>query len=183
MIKFLRQKNNEGFTLVETLIAISVFTLSIVALMSFLSQNISNIGYAKKKIIAAYLAQEGIEYIRNMRDNYILYTGTTSLTWNTFVTKISPCDSNNDCGFDTSISQTDPNSIFLCSAHVDQCKLYVSDGNYNTNLNGIDSGFVREIRMTSTSLNEIKIFSTVSWSQGAGIYSITFSDSLFNWVE
>ena len=183
MIKFFRQKNNKGFTLVETLIAISVFTLSIVALMSFLSQNISNTGYAKKKIIAAYLAQEGIEYIRNMRDNYILYTGTTSLAWNDFIGKISPCDSSNDCGFDSSISFNNPNSVFLCSAHTEQCKLYVNNGDYNTNLNGIDSGFVREIRMASTNLNEIKIFSTVSWSQGVGVYSITFSDSLFNWVE
>ncbi len=44
-------------------------------MMSFLSQNISNTGYAKKKIIAGYLAQEGVEYVRNMRDNAVLYTG------------------------------------------------------------------------------------------------------------
>jgi prepilin-type N-terminal cleavage/methylation domain-containing protein len=84
MIRFLKQKNkacsskpwrSRGFTLVETLIAISIFSVVIITMMSFLSQNISNTGYAKKKIIAGYLVQEGIEYVRNMRDNAVLYTG------------------------------------------------------------------------------------------------------------
>jgi len=76
MIKFLKQKNkNTGFTLVETLIAISIFSVSIIAMMSILGRGISDANYAKKKLTASYLAQEGIEYVRNMRDNAVLYTG------------------------------------------------------------------------------------------------------------
>lgn len=64
---------NKGFTLVETLVAISIFTLSMVAVLSVLVTSISNTSYAKRKMVASYLAQEGIEYVRNMRDNYVLY--------------------------------------------------------------------------------------------------------------
>jgi Tfp pilus assembly protein PilV len=78
-------KLSGGFTLVETLIAISIFSLSIIALMSILGGGISNTNYAKTKITASYLAQEGIEYVRNMRDNYVLYTNITGLNWNGFV--------------------------------------------------------------------------------------------------
>ncbi len=83
MSKFLKQKN-KGFTLVETLVAISIFSVSILALMSVLASGISNTNYAKRKLAAAYLAQEGIECIRNKRDNYVLYPDSTH-DWSKFV--------------------------------------------------------------------------------------------------
>lgn len=82
MHKFFKQ-NNKGFTLVETLVAISIFTASILGLISVLASGISNVGYAKKKIMATYLAQEGIEYARNIRDTHVLYEGVSG--WNNFL--------------------------------------------------------------------------------------------------
>lgn len=92
MSKFIKQNNKGftrtpkfgvtpkggGFTLVETLIALSIFTVSILGLMSILATGISNTGYAKRKVAAEYLAQEGIEYVRNLRDTTVLYDATSS---------------------------------------------------------------------------------------------------------
>ena len=75
-------KLNTGFTLVETLVAVSIFSISILGMMSVLGSSIANTNYAKRKIIATYLAQEGIEYIRNMRDTAVLYNGGGN--WNSF---------------------------------------------------------------------------------------------------
>ena len=83
MKKFFQQKNKglacrsmaEGFTLVETLVAISIFTMSILALLVILTQGIANTNYAKHKITASYLAQEGIEYARNVRVLEMLVLG------------------------------------------------------------------------------------------------------------
>mgnify|MGYP001590493320 CR=1 FL=1 len=76
-IKFnkLNKSFTTGFTLVEVLVAISIFTVSLIGMMSVLAGSIANTSYAKQKMIATYLAQEGIEYVRNMRDNAVLYTG------------------------------------------------------------------------------------------------------------
>ena len=79
-----KQNKKNGFTLIETLVAVSIFTMSIMALLVVLTQGIANNNYAKKKILASYLAQEGIEYIRNMRDTYTLYTGVPGNSWNGF---------------------------------------------------------------------------------------------------
>src|SRR3989338_1736354 len=91
MKSFLKKNNklNRAFTLVETLIAISIFSISVLALMSVLGQGISNTNYAKQKILASYLAQEGVEYIRNMRDTYVLYSATSTLGWSAFNTKLN----------------------------------------------------------------------------------------------
>jgi type II secretory pathway pseudopilin PulG len=79
-----------GFTLIETLVAVSIFTLSIIALLVVLTQGIADNNYAKRKVIAGYLAQEGIEYMRNMRDTFVLFDPTDSQTgWNAFNTKVA----------------------------------------------------------------------------------------------
>jgi type II secretory pathway pseudopilin PulG len=76
-------KQNRGFTLVETLVAISIFTLSILAMMSVLASGISDTNYAKQKMTATYLAQEGIETMRNTRDTYVLYPNSGN-DWDSF---------------------------------------------------------------------------------------------------
>lgn len=189
--KIFKQKNNEfiripkfgvipkggGFTLVETLVAISIFTMSILGLLAVLSQGISDTSYAKRKMIAEYLAQEGIEYVRNIRDTYVLYTIPGG--WTSFTSKMSLCVSTSECGFDNTLPSPD---VFVCASHPQECKLYEDNGNYNTNLLGSDSGFIRMIHMDRID-DEIKVFSTVSWMQGSGEHSITFSENLFNWAE
>lgn len=170
----LKSRNSGGFTLVETLVAIAIFTVSIVALMSVLGSGISNTNYAKQKIIASYLAQEGIEYMRNMRDANVLYGGGNG--WNNFKSGLAPCNVGNGCSFDTVF----PHDVSICN-NPNECKLYINNGSYNTTT-GTDSGFVRKIWATS-SADEVIIYSKVEWTQGSGNYNITFSEYLFDWIE
>ncbi len=121
MQKFFKQKNS-GFTLVETLVAISIFTMSILALLSVLASGISDTGYAKQKMKASYLAQEGIECIRNVRDNYVLYTAVTGLGWKDFVA-------------------LDPNTDITCP--------FVNDSNFRRSLSIVDIGSDDEVKILS----------------------------------
>lgn len=199
MIKYYFKKQNKfksGFTLVETLVAISIFSVSIVALISILANGISNTNYAKKKLIAAYLAQEGVEYVRNIRDTHVLYDPTSAQTgWTSFNTKLTNASCNNatnGCYLGDLLSTAYTNSTQpMISIPLNPCTsstcangamLYdPSTGKYG--YSGVASGYSRKITTSAISLNETKVTSTVYWTQGSGTKSIVFSENLFNWVE
>jgi len=201
------KKTNKAFTLIETLVAISIFSLSVLGLMSVLASGLSNITYAKRKMTADYLAQEGIEYIRNMRDTYVLYSSDTQTGWNAFNVKVAGaifpsgntiCATTNGCYLNTDgLSYSVPSSMAMTLLIPIACTnttcsnaplLYDSGndllwgGKYNYTL-GTQSGFIRTIKVNQISANETRIFSIVSWQQGSGTYNTTFSEDLFNWVE
>ncbi len=193
MKKFFKQKNNitGGFTLIETLVAISIFTMSIVSVMVVISGGISDTNYAKKKIIAGYLAQEGIEEMRNMRDTSVLYFGATGqVGWDKFVTNIASCLTVNGCYFDNSELLYSNDNMPIMHVSLPPCNQVCpvimfdeTNGKYEYNPAGVDSGFNRKITAVHYTPDEIKITSVVSWVQGSGVVSVTFSENLFNWTQ
>ena len=52
-------KTKKGFTIIESLVAISILTLAITGATSAIQAGISSYTFSKDQIIAFYLAQEG----------------------------------------------------------------------------------------------------------------------------
>lgn len=185
-----------GFTLIETLVAISIFSLSTLGLLVILAKGISDTTYTKRKIVAGYLAQEGIEYMRNMRDTFVLYDEVDTQTgWNNFHTYITSvgasCQQSNGCYLNAdnlfSISPPMPMSkvtLTACGSSCPSLKFDIATGKYGYTL-GTDSGFTRKISVVAVGapVNEVQIFSTVYWGQGSGSYNTIFKEDLFNWME
>lgn len=165
--------------LLETLVAVSIFTVSALALLSILSQGITSTGFAKKKVVGAYLAEEGIEMIRNQRDTLIISSATAQIGWEAFVSDVSlKCS--------TACYVDDSNTVSACGSGVCSPLLYdssIGQYNYTQSSTSVDSGFIRTITITPTSVDEYTITSLVSWPQGSASGSVSFSESLFNWVE
>jgi type II secretory pathway pseudopilin PulG len=62
-------KSGAGFTLVETLVAITVLLVAIVGPMTIAAQGLQASFFAREETTAVYLAQEGIEAVERARDN------------------------------------------------------------------------------------------------------------------
>src|SRR3989338_6121163 len=62
------RSKTKGFTIIESLIAISILLTAIAGAGSAVQTGISSYIFSKDQIIAFYLAQEGFEQIRNIRD-------------------------------------------------------------------------------------------------------------------
>lgn len=65
-------EKTRAFTLIETLVAVSLLTIAITAPMSLVSKSLSTAYYARDQITAFHLAQEAIEAARHLRDHNVL---------------------------------------------------------------------------------------------------------------
>lgn len=63
-----RIKKNNGFSLLETIVAISILMITIVGPLSLASKGIVFADYVKDEITGFYLAQESVEAIKNIID-------------------------------------------------------------------------------------------------------------------
>lgn len=61
----------KGFTIVETLVAITILMIAIAGPLVVASKGLFGANVSKDQMIASYLAQESIEVVKNLRDNNI----------------------------------------------------------------------------------------------------------------
>lgn len=71
-----------GFTLIETLVAISILLIAIVGPMTVAQKGIKNAYFATEQVTAVFLAQEAIEAVRELRDDAALDAYDRSYTEN-----------------------------------------------------------------------------------------------------
>lgn len=173
---------NKGFTIVESLIAITVLILAITGTASAIQTGISSYIFSKDQIIAFYLAQEGFEQIRNIRDE----NGLLNQNWLTGISSNSsdPCYFGNACIVDP----LDSGGVFVerCSAGPGNCP--VLRQNASTGFLGYDSSwpatiFRREITLTQINANEVSVQVTVNWSKGLVNRQFKAKENLLNWQQ
>lgn len=63
-----KKTGQQGFTFIEVVVALGIIAVAFSAIMTLARGTISAIGVARRELIAANLAQEGIEVVRNIRD-------------------------------------------------------------------------------------------------------------------
>jgi len=68
MLICLNVKMNKGFTILEAIAAIFVMTVGVLGAYAVVQQIIVYNSISSSRLTAAYLAQEGIEIVRNIRD-------------------------------------------------------------------------------------------------------------------
>ncbi len=176
-----------GYTLLETLVAIVVLSLAIVAPLGIASKSLFQALLAKEQLTAFYLAQEGMEAMRHLRDTNILRTGggPTGYDWLDGI----PVPLDQDLYIDVStIGSGAPHRVEpdLCPGGV--CPPLTLDPNSGLyaydELNDPASPFTRIVRVTpSTNGNpdEVSVIVTVNWSVGENNRSVVLREVLFNW--
>ena len=174
----------KGFTLVETMVAISILMLGILGPLSIASSGLRNSLFAKDQVTAYYLAQEGIEYVRYVRDNNYLKK-------NDWLGGLSDCTEQYGCAVDTekwfttNISVTTKCTSTDCGN--DDLLYKINSNQHYTHQSGSENTatpFTRIIKVENTpntpTDKEIKVTSTVTWQTGAGQKSFTLTENVFN---
>ncbi|MDO8509539.1 MAG: type II secretion system protein [bacterium] len=176
-MKFLKLKSTSGFTIIETLVALSIFSFSLVGLLTISSGRVHDISNVRNQLTANYLAQEGIETIRNYRDNLVMTTGG----WNTFSTAIINACKTSGCSTDSLSRKFTTCSVANCGILSQDATTGYYDGFGSI---GTPTPFRRVITIKSSTNNlndELVITSTVYWTEGSNNRTVEMAENLFNW--
>lgn len=79
-------KNKKGFSIGEVLLSAFILAFTLVVLIGVLSASLRDSIDSRDSIIASALAQEGVELVRNLRDNNWIYLGTGKTSFTGFPT-------------------------------------------------------------------------------------------------
>lgn len=169
-------RTKHGFTLIETMVAIALLTISIVAPMSLTTQSLASAYYARDQITAFHLAQEAIESVRHVRDGNVLKNALGTPT-----ALLADIPS----GAPFTIDTTNDDSMVVCGGTC-QVLRKSSGGLYGYDAAWTPTYFTRTVTATvvpDSNDNEINVTVTVEWKTGSfQTRSFTIAENLFSWV-
>ncbi len=179
-MKNLKLKMKKGFTLMETLVAISILLIAVVAPMLTIGGALSFIYIARDQMIAVNFAQEGIEVVRQKRDSNMLNAWKNGVgSWKENLSAgeyiidatnlkgsgtLLSCDASCDVDNKKSIRQDQGTGLFY------QTKV-VSPGE--------NTQFTRIVKIEDVSSIEKTVTSTVIWSAGSIPKKVEVKESIF----
>jgi|AntRauTorckE6833_2_1112554.scaffolds.fasta_scaffold05290_5 prepilin-type N-terminal cleavage/methylation domain-containing protein len=186
----------DGFSLVETLVAITILLVVVVGPMTISTSTARSTSFSSEQVVAFFLAQEGAEIAQMVRDDFLLNdTSDIQGGWNDFVRNESSNNFMYNCfqspGCLLELNTDSAGSIknrTLCNDG--NCRLYVDiDGDTRSKYTHDSSGneptpYSRIIKLeeVATNPNEIKVISTVTWRTGnqRQSQSVSVETHLFN---
>ena len=184
--------NHKGFTLIETLFSILIFSAALISLMTIAGRGISATGDAAQETTAHYLAQEGLEVVRNLRDTNFL---TPSLPWDTGFAQCNTTTNACNVVYDATLAPT------VTGCGLSKCPLYQNvQGEFVNQSSGALSQYTRSIMVTpitsntgaslpdpssgTTSINnvnEYQVVSTVYWTSKGIPHVVSLETLLKDW--
>jgi len=179
-------RTTQGFTLVETLVAITVIMIALIGPFYGLQHAISYSEASRDTLIAESLAQEGMEFVYSVRDDNYLddlqspgdRTWLASLDGTQGGTNThANCYNANGCMVDPTQETVEACTSDGCTwLRLSDTGLYTQDTSYNP------TPFTRTVKLTKVTDTQTNVTVTVTWSTNRIPYSTSVTDSLYNWL-
>ncbi len=161
----------QAFTLLEVLVALFVITVGVGGVFSLVTQTLSFAANAQSQLTATYLAQEGIEIVRNIRDSNFLriHKGVTSAHWDDGLTG---CES----------SSTGCEADYTSTSLLSQDRFLNIAQNFYSYLPGTQTAFKRKIFIDAPSPDVRNVTVQVSWQERGRTHQVSDATVLYNWL-
>ncbi|MFH1656929.1 MAG: prepilin-type N-terminal cleavage/methylation domain-containing protein [bacterium] len=174
-------KSNRGFTLLEVIIAVFIISVGVGGMAAIMPSLISGSSINQSRLVAAYLAQEGIEIVRNIRDTNWLedHYGPVPVAWDEGFFPMS-FDCTTGCEIDYLGVSAPPNIGPYTGAKL---KIDPINGYYNY-ASGQDTKFDRKITVQRDwgDPNNILIITVdVFWNDRGKPYNFSVQEKLYKW--
>ncbi len=165
--------NKKGFTLLETLIAVTILSVSLAGPITIASQGLASAFFAKEQITAFYLAQEAVEYVRSVRDENFL-------TGNSWLDGIS------NCVGEVCVVDMPAHSHKVCSTGTcAPLNFNSTTALYNNSAiggNNQPSIYTRELRLEQINADEVSISVVLIWESKTRTRTFQIRENIYNWL-
>jgi len=196
--------SKSGFTLVEALVSISILMVAIAGPMTIAQKSLSSAILSKDQMTASFLAQDGLEAVKNLRDQVVLNSALGDTDW---LSGLSDCicidenECNLDnlslakyCNIDTTLDNlTDIDAIRAKGENANPL-LFLTDsetGNFVKyglsagNLGSADSKFSRYINIRQSpnndNPNEAVVTVRIVWNSATGEQHVEIKNFIYNY--
>jgi prepilin-type N-terminal cleavage/methylation domain-containing protein len=177
--------NKRGFTLIEVITAVAVISIGIVGILKLIPNIVSGVTINASRMTAAYLAQEGLEIVRNVRDtNWVEIYKNGSGSWKE---GLNGCPTSQGCEVDYYCTTVLDPTTSSPSGH--NCFGQYGSGNYlkldSTNFysyaaGGSNTKFKRKITIEEKGTYFI-VTVYVYWNEKGTSYQFSAQDRLYQW--
>ncbi len=155
-----------GFSLLGILVSCFVVSLSLIGILGLIASSLRAAEISKDRLVAAGLAQEGIEIVRNIRE--------TNVSWANWYGNF-----NLNTVYNYRVQYNSSNFLPYSDT-----PLKINNGLFSYD-SGVDSYFYRKVTLRKLSADEIKVLVEVKWRQpnDANWHSLLVEDGLWRWRD
>lgn len=165
---FKHNKRSGGFTLVEALVALTLLTVGLIPAFQQATAAINLSNSIRNSLIAAHIAQEGIEVVRGVRD-------ANWFNGRPFDDGLTGCESGCTLQYDS--------DELLGPTFADApLRLDPLTGLYQYS-NGNPTPFSRTVRITQEAPHKLYVVSEVAWQERATAKKFSVEYYLFDWIQ
>jgi len=161
----------KGYVLLESMVAITMVTVGLLGIFALLSRSLSLNRVVADRYVAAYLAAEGLELVKNIIDNNLVQ----ERPWNEGVTS-GQYEIDFESGRLTACGSPCAARFFYFDP---QTKTY----SYESRPESRETRFERVVKIALTADGEeVRVNSAVNWTtRGGGRFLVNLEDHFFNW--
>ncbi len=162
---------SKSFTLIEIIVAIFLVTVGAGAAFNVIQTTTSFTSVASDQLTASYLAQEGIEVVRNIRDsNWLEQRTNPAIFWDDGISIAE--------GYNLDYQSASFPDI-SCSLGAEGFLKF--DGNFYNCSTGQESKFKRKITVEKPQADKMTVSVEVSWLERGRPHQVTAQTNLYNW--
>jgi prepilin-type N-terminal cleavage/methylation domain-containing protein len=175
---FSRTNHEKGFTIIELMVTIIMLSVGIIGAYSAFSPFVSLTYNISNRFEAAYLGQEGLEIVRNMRDNNVIRsTNNHMANWSDGLLE---CDLGCQLDYKTgTLAQTFANKL---KPYDPSEFLKINADNAYSYDDGTNTRFQRKVTITQESGPDIlKVSVLVTWDYNGSPFNFETVEYLYNW--
>jgi len=166
------KNNKNGYTLIEVVIALTITSIAFVAIYALFARSMQSDAESRYEIVAAALSQEGIEMIKNKRENNEMKWATWERTDGAPLKTFEGIDNLSDCNPQLDLATT----VFSCNGGGSiniQYNKSAAQKKYLANCRGVNCvGPIFERKCTATTVNlntigeieTLRVVCSVEWT-------------------